>query len=167
MSPCWHTFLHALRIFLRSYSEERPWMVVRVFLPFLCWIRMWTKPSWTSFSPPFAASAKGSEKKEKNTFESCLNTSMSLCLPTLSRLTIWLDIRLLLKKLWKFKDGLWRQTICGTRWKVQRRSSNFNARRKNSSSMNAAAFIYSNSSKTKSISDVFSEKTAICCLLLW
>jgi len=60
-----NSFLHALRIFLRSYSEERPWMVVRVFLPFLCWIRMWTKPSWTSFSPPFAASAKGSEKKRK------------------------------------------------------------------------------------------------------
>ncbi len=43
------TFLQARTIFFRSYSLESPWIVVRVFRPFRCWIRMWTRPSWDQF----------------------------------------------------------------------------------------------------------------------
>ena len=62
------TFLQALTIFFKSYSAESPWMVVNVFRPFLCWIRMWTRPSWTPLSSPLAASAKGSGMGRKNRF---------------------------------------------------------------------------------------------------
>ena len=61
---CSHTFLQARTIFLRSYSVERPWIVVKVLRPFRCWIRMCTKPSWTPLSSPLAASAKGSIKEK-------------------------------------------------------------------------------------------------------
>ena len=73
-----NSFLATLMIFFRSYSDERPcitnyrkkalprisrkltWTEVKVFLPFLCWIRTWTRPSCTDSSSPLAASAKGS-----------------------------------------------------------------------------------------------------------
>lgn len=32
------TFLHALTIFFKSYSEESPCTVVKVLRPFRCWI---------------------------------------------------------------------------------------------------------------------------------
>ena len=55
-----NSFLATFTIFLKSYSEDSPCTVVRVFLPFLCWILMWTNPSWTDSSSPLFASAKGS-----------------------------------------------------------------------------------------------------------
>ena len=61
----YYTFLHARTIFFKSYSAESPWIVVNVFLPFLCWIRICTKPSCTPSSSPLAASAKGSGMKTR------------------------------------------------------------------------------------------------------
>jgi len=58
------TFLHALTIFFKSYSEESPCTVVKVLRPFRCWILIWTRPSWTSSSEPLIASAKGSANTE-------------------------------------------------------------------------------------------------------
>lgn len=57
------TFLHALTIFFKSYSEESPCTVVKVLRPFRCWILICTRPSWTSSSEPLIASAKGSARK--------------------------------------------------------------------------------------------------------
>lgn len=54
------TFLHARTIFFRSYSAERPWTVVSVFRPLLCWILICTSPSCTFSSAPLIASANGS-----------------------------------------------------------------------------------------------------------
>lgn len=59
------TFLHALTIFFKSYSEESPCTVVKVLRPFRCWILIWTRPSWTSSSEPLIASAKGSANRRK------------------------------------------------------------------------------------------------------
>lgn len=58
------TFLHALTIFFKSYSEESPCTVVKVLRPFRCWILICTRPSWTSSSEPLIASAKGSAGKK-------------------------------------------------------------------------------------------------------
>lgn len=60
---CLLTFLHALTIFFKSYSEESPCTVVKVLRPFRCWILICTRPSWTSSSEPLIASAKGSAKR--------------------------------------------------------------------------------------------------------
>lgn len=59
------TFLHALTIFFKSYSDESPCTVVKVLRPFRCWILICTRPSWTSSSEPLIASAKGSAKESK------------------------------------------------------------------------------------------------------
>lgn len=60
---CILTFLHARTIFFKSYSDDRPCTVVKVFRPLRCWILICTRPSWTSSSEPLIASAKGSKKK--------------------------------------------------------------------------------------------------------
>lgn len=68
------TFLHALTIFFKSYSEESPCTVVRVLRPFRCWILICTRPSWTSSSEPLIASAKGSAKRGRNKISRYANT---------------------------------------------------------------------------------------------
>lgn len=60
------TFLHALTIFFKSYSEESPCTVVKVLRPFRCWILICTRPSWTSSSEPLIASAKGSATRRNH-----------------------------------------------------------------------------------------------------
>ncbi len=42
------SFFRALSILFWSYSRGRPWTVVNVFLPFLCWIRMSNEHQWQS-----------------------------------------------------------------------------------------------------------------------